>query len=195
MIRICVLGSIGSGKSFISKLFNCPIFNADREVNHVYRKDRKCFNQLKNKLSSYIKSFPIKKKELIKAINSNNNNLKIISSIVHPIVRRRLIKFLNKNKFSKIVVLDIPLLVENKLYKKDDVFLFIKSNKSNILDRLKKRKNYNKKIHKTLNQNQAAMLKKRKLAHYIVDNNSPPDIMRKKIKLLKKRIFDERNRT
>ena len=129
MIRICVLGSIGSGKSFISKLFNCPIFNADREVNHVYRNDRKCFNQLKNKLSSYIKSFPIKKKELIKAINS------------------------------------------------------------------KKRKNYNKKINKTLNQNQAAMLKKRKLAHYIVDNNSPPDIMRKKIKLLKKRIFDERNRT
>ena len=146
MIRICVLGSIGSGKSFISKLFNCPIFNADREVNHVYRKDRKCFNQLKNKLSSYIKSFPIKKKELIKAINSNNKNLKIISSIVHPIVRRRLIKFLNKNKFSKIVVLDIPLLVENKLYKKDDVFLFIKSNKSNILDRLKRRKINTKKF-------------------------------------------------
>ena len=31
MIRVCVLGSIASGKSFISKLFNAN-FNADKEV-------------------------------------------------------------------------------------------------------------------------------------------------------------------
>ena len=32
MIRVGVIGGIGSGKSFISKLFKYPVFNADKEV-------------------------------------------------------------------------------------------------------------------------------------------------------------------
>ena len=89
MIRVCVLGSIGSGKSFIAKLFNYPVFNADKEVNYIYKKDKQCFKKLKKKLPEFIKTFPIKKKELINAISKDNKNLKIISSIVHPIVRKK----------------------------------------------------------------------------------------------------------
>ena len=82
MIRVCVLGSIASGKSFISKLFNCPIFNADREVIDIYKKDKNCFTKLNNKFPDYIKSFPVRKTELINA-HSNNKSLKFISSIAH----------------------------------------------------------------------------------------------------------------
>ena len=102
-------------------------------------------------------------------------------------------KFLKKKKSSKIVVLDIPLLIENKLFKKDDVLVFVYSNKSKILNRLKKRKNYNKKVLQNLNQNQLGLLRKKKLANYIVDNNFTPSIMKKKIKILKKKILYERN--
>ena len=83
MIRVCVLGSIASGKSFISKLFNCPIFNADMEVVDIYKKDKSCFKKLNKKFPNHVKSFPIKKSELINAISSNNKSLKLISSIVH----------------------------------------------------------------------------------------------------------------
>ena len=38
MIRVGIIGNIASGKSFIAKLFNCPLFNADREVNFLYKK-------------------------------------------------------------------------------------------------------------------------------------------------------------
>ena len=62
-----------------------------------------------------LSSFPIKKSDLIKAISSNRNNLRIISSIVHPIVRKKMKFFLKENKSSRIVVMDIPLLIENKL--------------------------------------------------------------------------------
>ena len=54
--------------------------------------------------------------------------------------------FLSKNKKKKIVILDIPLLLENKIDKKDDVLVFVKSKKLDILKRLKKRKNYNPKL-------------------------------------------------
>ena len=129
MIRVCVLGSIASGKSFISKLFNCPIFNADREVIDIYKKDKNCFTKLNNKFPNYIKSFPVRKTELINAISSNNKSLKLISSIVHPIVRKRMKKFLKEKKNSKMIVLDIPLLLENKLNKKNDVLVFVNAQK------------------------------------------------------------------
>ena len=102
-------------------------------------------------------------------------------------------KFINKNKNSKILVLDIPLLIENKLYKKNDVLIYVKSSKKKILKRLKQRPNYNKKILKSLMENQVILSKKRRLANYIVDNNFPPNIMEKKIKLLKKKILNERS--
>jgi len=92
-----------------------------------------------------------------------------------------------------MIILDIPLLIENKLNNKNDVLIFIKSNQKNILERLKKRPNFNRKIFKNLKENQVKLLKKRKLANYTVDNNFSANIMKKKIKLLKNKILNERS--
>ncbi|MDA9721360.1 dephospho-CoA kinase, partial [Candidatus Pelagibacter sp.] len=89
MIRIGLIGSIGSGKSFIAKLFKYPVFNADNEVKFIYKNNRNCFDKLRKNLPNFIKSFPIVKNELIAAINHDKKNLKKISKIVHPLVRRR----------------------------------------------------------------------------------------------------------
>ena len=195
MIRVGVIGGIGSGKSFISKLFKSPVFNADKEVEFLYKNNLECYKKLKKKLPRFVKSFPISKSQLIKAINEDKKNLKKISSVVHPLVRKKLKLFLNKNKKNKIIVLDIPLLIENKLYNKKDILIFVKSNQNKVINRLRKRKNYNKKILLNLKKNQANLLKKRKLANYIVDNNFSPNIMKKKINSLKNKILDERNST
>ena len=195
MIRVGVMGGIGSGKSFIAKLFNCPVFNADKEVDRVYKNDKNCFVKLKKKLPKFINSFPVKKKQLVKAIKEDKKNLAKISSIVHPIVRKRMKVFLAKNKKNKMVVLDIPLLIENKLNKKDDVLLFVKSKKKEVLKRLKKRANFDEKVLKSLEENQIILLKKRQLANYIVDNNFTKIIMKKKVNFLKKKILNERNST
>ena len=195
MIRAAVIGGIGSGKSFVAKLFKCPVFNADNEVKIIYQTNKACFQKLNKILPSYIKSFPIKKTELLEAISKDKKNLKKISHIVHPLVRKKMNLFLKKNKKQKIVLLDIPLLIENKLNKKGDILIFIKSKKSKILHRLKKRPNFNLEFLKNLQENQIMLSKKIKLANYIVHNNYPAIIMKKKINLLKKRILYERNST
>ena len=195
MIRLGVIGGIGSGKSFISRLFKSPVFNADKEVEFLYKNNLECYKKLKKKLPRFVKSFPISKSQLIKAINEDKKNLKRISSVVHPLVKKKLKSFLNKNKKNKIIVLDIPLLIENKLYNKKDILIFVKSNQNKVINRLRKRKNYNKKILLNLRKNQANLLKKRKLANYIVDNNFSPNIMKKKISMLKNKILYERNST
>jgi dephospho-CoA kinase len=188
MIRIGILGDIGSGKSYVAKNFGYPVFNADSEVSKIYKKNKKIFNKLKKKLPRYISKFPIDKNEVSVAILSNKNNLKKIINIVHLEVRKQMKLFLNKNKNKKFVVLDIPLLLENKLNKKGDILVFVRSKKAKILKRLKKRKNYNLKIIEVLKQNQSKLLKKRKLAKYTIDNNYSANIMKAKIKILKESL-------
>ena len=68
MIRLAVVGDIGSGKSYVAKQFGYPVFNADVEVIKLYKTNKKCFIRLKKLLPKYIISFPIKKTELFKAI-------------------------------------------------------------------------------------------------------------------------------
>ena len=79
MIRIALIGDIGSGKSYISKLFNYPVFNADLEVSKIYKKNRRCFKNIKKKFPNFKFSFPIKKNELINCILEDYENLKKIS--------------------------------------------------------------------------------------------------------------------
>tara|TARA_Y100000816_G_scaffold149510_1_gene106293 strand:- start:1493 stop:2080 length:588 start_codon:yes stop_codon:yes gene_type:complete len=193
MIRIGIIGGIGSGKSFISMLFGYPVFNADSEVKLIYKKNKKCFTKLKKKFPKFIKTFPIRKRELISAISSNKKNIKIISSIVHPLVRKKMRSFIMKNKKSEMIVLDIPLLIENKLNKKNDIIIFVNSKKSKVIERLKKRPNFDEKLIRNLKENQLINSKKKKLADYIINNNFSAHLMKKKVKLIKEEILNERN--
>ena len=109
MIRIAVLGDIGSGKSYVAKQFGGPVFNADVEVSKLYRKSRKCYNKLKKTLPGYIVSFPVKKIEISKAIIADQHNLKKVIKIVHPEVRFNMNNFIKKNKNSVIFEsVDLP---------------------------------------------------------------------------------------
>ena len=146
MIRIGILGDIGSGKSYVAKNFGYPVFNADYEVSKLYKKDKKIFIKLNKILPKYIHSFPINKNEITNAILSNKNNLKKIVTIVHKEIRKKMKQFLNKNKSKKAIVFDIPLLLENKLYDKNDILIFIDSRKIDIEKKLKKRPGYNRKL-------------------------------------------------
>ena len=179
MIRIAVLGDIGSGKSHVAKLFGYPVFNADVEVAKLYRKSRKCYNKLKKKLPNYITSFPIKKIELSKAVMANRQNLKKIVKIVHPEIRNRMNNFIKRNRNKKFVVLDIPLLIENKLNKKNDILIFIDAKKKEIKKRLKKRNNVDTEI---LKKFQLPIELKKKKAGYIVKNNFRNNSVKKNVK-------------
>ena len=171
MIRIGILGDIGSGKSYVAKIFGYPVFNADVEVSKLYKNDKKIFVKLKKKLSKYIYSFPIKKNEITKAILANKYNLKKIINIVHLAIRKKMNKFLKKNINKKIVILDIPLLMENKINKKKDILVYVQSRKPLILQKLKKRKNFNQKLLNKFKDVQYSTAYKKSKSHFIIKNN------------------------
>jgi dephospho-CoA kinase len=171
MIRIGILGEIGSGKSYVASNFGYPVFNADYEVAKLYKLNKSVFNKLKKKLPKYIYSFPIEKIEISNAVLANRINLKKIIKIVHFEIRKKLNVFLKKNKDKKIVILDIPLLLENKINKKKDILVYVQSNKSLILQRLKKRKNFNNKLLKKFKNIQYSSVYKKKKSHFIIKNS------------------------
>ena len=193
MIKIGILGDIGAGKSFVAKQFGSPVFDADKEVGHIYENDKLCFRKIKKKFPKFIKSKIIKKNELAAAIKANKRNLKKISNIVHPIVRKRMNVFLRKNKNKLMVVMDIPLLIENKLYDKKFYFIFVQAKKNEINKRLKKRPFYNKNIINNLRKSQKSLTYKKKISNYIIKNNFKPLSLKTTIKKIKKAILNERS--
>jgi dephospho-CoA kinase len=189
MIRVAVLGDIGSGKSYVANQFGYPVFNADSEVGRLYKKSKKCFNKLKKTLPGYISTFPLKKSEISKAIMDNYANLKKVVKIIHPEVRHKMNKFVKKNRKKRIIVLDIPLLIENKINKKNDILIFVDAKQKEISKRLKKRPNFNLEIVKKLRKFQLPLEIKKKKSNFIIKNNFKNNYIKKSVKIIKKKIL------
>ena len=189
MIRIGILGDIGSGKSYVANSFGCPVFNADHEVSKLYKKEQRIFKKLKKKLPKHISSFPINKSEITKAILSNKVNLKKIITIVHLEIRKILKLFLKKNRNKKVIILDIPLLLENKINNKDDILVFVESKKIEIEKRLKKRLNFNRKLINKFKKIQFSSSYKKRRSNFIIKNNFKKKSLNKSIKKILNEIL------
>ena len=111
MVKIGILGDIGSGKSFVANSFGYPVFNADKIVAELYQNDKLIFSKLKKILPKHFSKFPVSKKKVLDAIFDDERNLKKIVKIVHKEVRKKLYIFLKQNSSKKIVILDNNLLL------------------------------------------------------------------------------------
>ena len=146
------------------------------------KKNKKIFVDLNNILPNYIYSFPIDKNEIINAILANDINLKKIVTIVHKEVRKKMLIFLKKNKKRKIVILDIPLLLENKINSKNDILVFVDSKKKDIEKILKKRPAFNTKLFKKFKKIQFKSDYKKRKSDYILKNKFTEISVKKDIK-------------
>ena len=188
MIRVALVGDIGSGKTFLSKLFRYPVFNADLVVSNLYKKDKSLFRKVKKNFPDKVSKFPLKKEELLKIVFQKQKNLNVLSKIIHPIVRKKMKSFLKKNKNKKFVVLDVPLFLENRLSIKKDVIIFVEADKKKIKKKLNKRKNINPKLINILRKNQLPLKLKKKKSTYVIKNNFVRNTAKKNVKFIMKEI-------
>jgi len=180
MIKIGLTGSIASGKTTASKIISKrrgPLFSADNVVKKLYTKKKFkkiVFKKLKLKSRS---DFKRKIKDII---FEKKGTLKKLEKIIHPMVRREMLVFLNKNKNKKFLFLEIPLLIESKLTKYFDVIIFIKSKRNLRLKRFRFKKG-NSKLFSLLDNHQLKDNKKMKLCDHIVVNNKSLTILKKNL--------------
>ena len=188
MRRIALVGDIGSGKTFFSRLFRYPVFNADLVVSNLYKRNKFLFRKIKKKFPDKVSKFPLKKKELFKIIFQKQKNLNVLGKIIHPVVRKKMKKFLKTNKKKKFVVLDVPLFLENKLNIKKDIIIFVEADKKKIKQKLNERKNINPKLINILRKNQLPARLKKKKSNYVIKNNFDSNTAKKNVKLIMKEV-------
>ena len=97
--------------------------------------------------------------------------------------------FLKRNRKKKIVVLDIPLLLENKINNKNDVLIFVHAKRHEILKKLKKRKNFETKIYYKFKKIQLSLDFKKRKSQFIIKNDFKSKSVRKDIKKILKKIL------
>lgn len=189
MIKVGILGSVGSGKSFVANIFKelgFNIFSADQVVSQIYERNKNINKKISNFFKLKLNHGKINKNELRDTLKKNPKKFQYLNKIIHPIVRKKLILFLSKYKKTKLVVLDIPLLIENKMFNFVDIFIFVKTKPNIFKIRIKKRRNLDKQFLKLLENQQADEKIKKSYADFTVDNST-----KDKVKLQVKKILDK----
>ena len=179
MTIIGITGSIASGKSTVAKFITkkkYPLFNADKVVLDLY-KNSKFIKLLATKLKLNDKKNIKNQIKLI--INKDQKKLKILETIIHPIVRKKMNVFLKTR--NKILVLEIPLLIENKLNRYFDKIIFVDAKKKLRLKRYLKR-NGKKNTFELLNKRQLSSVIKKKICDFTINNNYSLLILKKNVK-------------
>ncbi|MBM5782478.1 MAG: dephospho-CoA kinase [Pelagibacterales bacterium] len=123
---IGLTGGVASGKNFIADIFakhGAAIFDADQEVHNLLKNDQITISEIKKHFPESFINNEIDRKILGKIVFSNKEKLKILEDIIHEKVRKAYDYFLKsvKKLGKKIIVLNIPLLLETKSYKCDKI--------------------------------------------------------------------------
>ena len=123
-VFIAITGGIGAGKSTFSNEVikrKLNILDSDKQVDTLYKKPKKSFlNYLKKiGLGEAVKNNKINKKQIGNIIFSNKKIKTSLEKYIFKQVRKKRAEFIKKekNKKTKVVFLDIPLLFENNLTK------------------------------------------------------------------------------
>ena len=186
MIKVGITGSLASGKSTASKILSFrrgPLFSADLVVKELYQN-----NQFKSQIQ---KKFKLKnnnqiKISLRKLILEDKNNINKLEKIIHPLVRKKMRRFTQKNRNKKLLFYEIPLLIESKLMQYFDVIFFIKAKKQVRLKRFKLKKGDNK-LFNLLNNKQMTDAKKIKFCDHIVVNEKNINMLKQNLSTIIKK--------
>lgn len=175
MVKVGILGPVGSGKSFVANIFRTlgfNVFSADAEVCKIYQNNRIVNKKISKSFRLKLYKNRINKEQLREFVKKYPKKFKFLNKIIHPLVRKELINFLERNKNKKLVILDVPLLIENKLFKFVDIFVYIKTKSVAFNSRIVKRKNLDQLFLKILRKQQVGEKIKEGYADFVIFNNS-----------------------
>ena len=143
-VLLGLTGSIGMGKSTTAAMFlkrGIPVWDADSTVHKLYAKNGAAVKFFNQEIPSAVLNGEVSRVILKKLIKEDINNLKKIEQIVHPLVAKDRLTFIeNSKKYNApLIVLDIPLLFETGFYKLVDYIAVVTvdytTQKQRVLDR------------------------------------------------------------
>jgi len=114
--KIAITGNLATGKSTVLKILKnmgFPVFSCDEAVRKLYEEE-----EVKKKVLEIFgkevlrPNGELNKRKILEKILENQKLKKSLENLIHPLVKEKLLKFLEENKEKKLVFLEVPLLFE-----------------------------------------------------------------------------------
>ncbi len=176
MIKVGITGGIGSGKTYISKIFeslNIKVYYSDLEAKKLMIENSIIKESLIKNFGNevYFKNGELNRELLSKLIFSNKYNLQTVNNIVHPVVRQHYSDWTNKYKNEKYTLKEAAILFESGAHKQMDKIITVVSDLYIRKERNIARDNISKdEILKKIN-NQISDKKKIDKSDFVIYNN------------------------
>ena len=169
-----LIGPIGSGKTEAQKIFqnlNIKCFCADNTVRKLYE-DQEVISKINEIIPNSVKNGKIDKNIVREKIFTDEEKLKLIESYIHPKVFLEFENFKIKFNDQNILIFITPIIKSNNFLEKNNI-IYINADKDIRINRLKKRKNYNKKIiENIMNYQESSDIYIKNYSHIIQNNGS-----------------------
>ena len=193
ILNIGITGSIACGKSTVSNYLKdkgYTIIDADK-LGHIALTSDEVREKLEKSFGlRIIENNEISHEKLGKLVFGNEENLKILNSIVHPYIRRQILQLQEKHSDERLVFLDIALLFEAGFEDLVEKIIVVHINEKEQLTRLMNRNSLSSEAAMNRIKSQMSSEDKSKLGDYVINNSNTKEETYRQIDL----ILDELER-
>ena len=188
MILIGLTGGIGSGKSEVARLLTArgaEVIDADLIVRELQQPGAEVYEKMVELFGPEVVGADraLDRAEIAKKVFTDESLLKTLNQLIHPIVRRVMNERVESFRSTdKVVVLDIPLLVENPREGLDGV-LVVDLDSELAVKRLVEQRNMNVDDARARIAKQATREQRLALANHVIDNSGDRDELSQKVDL------------
>ncbi len=191
MIIVGLTGSIGMGKTTTARFFadeGIPVNDADAVVHDLYRTD--AVEPVEREFPGSTKEGVVDRQELSRQLTSKPDGFKRLEAIVHPLVRKREHRFLDRQKQAgaDIVVLDIPLLFESGRDDAMDTIVVVTSDPDIQRERVLARPAMTEEKFQLILSRQTPDREKRQKADFLIDTGNGMDAARARVQAIIKSL-------
>ena len=190
---IGLTGGIASGKSTATAFLKQEgflVFDSDLAVKEIWQHNKQAIDYVKNKYDIEINT-NLGKQQLAKLLFTNPSIQKDINNLIHPIVFEMIENWINNNINHKILIIDMPLLIESKYYLKVDQIILIYCDKDTQIKRLINRNNLTEEEALKRINAQLSLEEKKMYANYIINNNKTITYLYDELKAVMEEIKNE----
>ena len=195
MFKLGLTGGIATGKTTISnylKSINIPVLDADEYARKVVEPGTPGLDEITNTFGEQIlqPDGSLNRKLLGQIVFNDSSARQTLNDITHPRIQQMMADELHRLAEQQIplVILDIPLLLENKNVAGADAVMVVTIPESLQLTRLMQRNNLTEKEAQSRISAQMPLVEKEKLADFVIDNSGTISSTQKQVEKVIQKI-------
>ncbi|MEZ4915614.1 MAG: dephospho-CoA kinase [Chitinophagales bacterium] len=182
MIKVGITGGIGSGKSYISSMFEklgVPVYYSDIRAKELMNTSEQVKQQLISTFGAETyKNNQLDRKYLAEIVFNNEEKLELLNNIVHPAVKNDYKKWCSEHQNYPYTLKEAALLFETGIYKELDKTILVHASKDIRILRVMQRDKVSKQAVEARMDKQMDDFAKMDLADYIVHNDGINEVFK-----------------